>query len=358
VPVLHEFLSANRGAIIARTRAKVAARPAPRATETELETGIPLFLDQLIDTLRSPLGAGEALVEGDATEHGRQLLKRGFTVAQVVHDYGGVCQAVTELAVESKEPITAGEFHTFNRCLDDAIAWAVTEYSRTREQSITDEGMERSGNLAHELRNALSAAMLSFQTLKMGTVGTGGSTAAVLDRSLRRACMLVDSSVAQIRLESMIRTTERVSVQEFIEDVEVAASMEANAQNLTLAVTPVMPGVDVSVDRQLLAGAVANLLQNAFKFTRRRGHVLLRTSSTERRVLIEVEDECGGLPPGKAEELFRPFEQRGPDRTGLGLGLSISRKSVEAIGGEIRVRDIPGHGCVFTIDLPRLSQAL
>jgi len=103
---------------------------------------------------------------------------------------------------------------------------------------------------------------------------------------------------------------------------------------------------------------VANLLQNAFKFTRRQGHISLKASSTKERVLIEVEDECGGLPPGKADELFRPFKRRGSDRTGLGLGLSISRKSVEGDGGEIRVRDIPGVGCVFTIDLPRLPSAL
>jgi signal transduction histidine kinase len=292
-----------------------------------------------------------------AIRHGGDLLRRGFTVAQVVHDYGGVCQAVTELANETKAPITAGEFHTFNRCLDEAIAQAVTEYTRTREQSILDAGNERLGNLSHELRNTLGAAMLSFQTLKMGSVGIGGSTAAVLDRSLRRACALVDSSIAQVRLESGSRATERVSIGQFIEEVEVGASMEATARGLTLAVTRVAVGVEVSVDRQLLAGAVTNLLQNAFNFTRPKGHVSLTTSTNADRVLIAVEDECGGLPSGKTEELFRPFEQRSPNRKGLGLGLSISRRSVEAVGGELRVRDIPGIGCVFTIDLPRLSPA-
>ena len=68
--MLHEFLSANRAAIIARTRAKVAARPAPRATEEELENGIPLFLDQLISTLAHSHIPSNALRES-ATEHGR-----------------------------------------------------------------------------------------------------------------------------------------------------------------------------------------------------------------------------------------------------------------------------------------------
>jgi signal transduction histidine kinase len=350
--MLHEFLFANRAAIIARTRIKVGLRAAPRATEAELESGIPLFLDQLIEALRSPNAASQAIVES-ATNHGRDLLKRGFTVAQVVYDYGDVCQVVTELAAESDAPITADEFHAFNGCLDDAIAQAVTEYGRSREQSITAQGTERLGDLAHELRNALGAAMLSFHTLKTGSVGLGGSTAALLDRSLRRLSTLIDSTVTQVRLESASVTLERVSVNQFIEEIEVVASMEANARGLSLSVAAVPAGLEVTVDRELLAGAVTNLIQNALKFTHKGGRVSIRTTASAGRVRIDVEDECGGLGPGKAEELFRPFEQRAIDRTGLGLGLSISRRSVQAIGGTIAVRDISGVGCVFTVELPQ-----
>jgi hypothetical protein len=350
--MLHEFLFANRAAIIARTRIKVGLRAAPRATEAELENGIPLFLDQLIVALRSPNVASHALVES-ASNHGRDLLKRGFTVAQVVYDYGDVCQAVTELAAETQASISAEDFHAFNGCLDDAIAQAVTEYGRSREQSITAQGTERLGDLAHELRNALGAAMLSFHTLKTGSVGLGGSTAALLDRSLRRLSTLIDSTVTQVRLESSSVTSERVPVNQFIEEIEVVASMEANARGLALSVAPVPAGLEVMVDRELLMGAITNLMQNALKFTRKGGRVSIKTTAAKGRVRIDVEDECGGLGPGKAEELFRPFEQRSVDRTGLGLGLSISRRSVEAIGGHIGVRDVPGVGCVFTVDLPQ-----
>jgi signal transduction histidine kinase len=351
--MLHDFLSANRAEIVARAREKVAVRPAPRATPEELASGIPLFLDQLIETLRVSHVSSAAMGDS-ATLHGQRLLSLGFTVAQVVHDYGSLCLAVTELADETNAPITAAEFHIFNHCLDDAIAQAVTAYGRRREQSIADVGTERLGTLAHEFRNALGAAILSFQSLKTGSVGIGGSTAGLLDRSLRRMVELVDSSVAQVRLEVGRRSVQRVSLREVIEEIEVGASMEAGARGLTLTVTPVESGVNVKVDRQLLAAAVTNLLQNAFKFTRAHGHVALRTSPTEKRVRIEIEDECGGLPQGIAENLFRPFEQQSSDRTGLGLGLSISRRSVEAEGGELYVREVPGTGCVFTIDLPRV----
>jgi hypothetical protein len=167
--MLHEFLESKRTEIIARTKAKVATRAVPRATEIELTSGVPLFVDQLIDTLkRSRLRSDE--MDASATKHGNEMLRMGFSVGQVVHDYGDVCQAVTELAFELDAQITVDEFHTLNRCLDDAIAQAVTEYERLREQTLVDRGTERMGALAHELRNRLSTAMLSFGILKSGTV--------------------------------------------------------------------------------------------------------------------------------------------------------------------------------------------
>jgi signal transduction histidine kinase len=357
--MLHEFVTANRGELIARTRAKVAMRPAPRPTQRELETGVPLFLDQLAAALRAaPPSPTDLRAIGDtAAIHGGHLLEQGFTVSQVVHGYGDVCQALTELAQETDAAITTEEFHILNRCLDDAIAEAVTTYTRLREQAITDEGTMRSGVLAHELRNCLSAASVGFEMIKRGTVATGGSVSALISRNLTRMGSLIHRSMAEVRLNSGIAQRERVPVAELIEDAEVDGALEATTRNLALTVTPVDRSVDVEVDRQIVAGAIANLMHNAFKFTRPHGHVSLRTSVTAHRVLIEIEDECGGLSPGMAEEIFGAFQQRGEDRSGLGLGLFISRRGVEANDGVLRVRDLPGHGCIFTIDLPRMSEA-
>lgn len=347
--MLHEFVTANRGEIIARCRGKIASRPAPRPTDVELDYGVPLFVDQLADTLRHALAPNPAIARS-ATKHGNELLNRGFTIAQVVHDYGGVCQAITELAVETAARITASEFQTLNLCLDNAIASAVTEYSRLREH----EGTERLGRLAHELRNLLNVAVLSFEVLKTGRVGVGGSTGAVLARSLAGLQNLIDREFAVVRLDAGVHYRETVVVHDFIADAEVAPTIEANARGLRFSVTTsVAKDVAVHADRQILESVVSNLLGNAFKFTRAGGHVSLRTHATADRVLIEVEDQCGGLPPGKAEELFRPFEQRGLDRTGLGLGLAICHAGARVNGGEIHVLNQPGTGCVFTVDLPR-----
>lgn len=347
--MLHAFITSKRDEIIERCRAKVSTRPAPRPTDPELEYGIPLFLDQLAATLRSTLFTHPAIGKS-ATKHGSELLRRGFTIAQVVHDYGGVCQSITELAVEHGEPLTTTEFQTLNLCLDDAIAGAVTEYGRVREHDET----ERLGSLAHEMRNLLSSAVLSYEVLKTGKVGITGSTGLVLGRSLAGLRNLVDRELAEVRMNAGIHRRERVIVAEFLEEVEIAASMEANARGLRLAVTSVAKDVAINVDRQILASVVANLLQNAFKFTRPGSQVSLSAHTSSDRVLIDVEDQCGGLTPEKTEALFRPFEQRDTDRTGLGLGLTICYRGTAINGGKLHVLDHPGEGCVFTVDLPRL----
>jgi signal transduction histidine kinase len=354
--MLDDFIMSNREEIIARVRKRVASRTCPQPSDLELRNGIPVFLDQLGDALRLKRSTDEIDHEQlgrSARRHGHDLLRMGLTIGQVVHDYGDVCQTITELAVEQRAPIGSEDFRTLNLCLDDAIAEAVTEYSRQRERVTAEQGTERLGALAHELRNLLNTAVLSFESIKSGRVAAGGSTAAMHGRTLMSLRDLVDRSLADVRLDSGIGHLEPISVTEFVEEIEIGALLQAQARGLALTVMSVDPSVRIEGDRQILAAALSNLLQNAFKFTRKHGSVFLRVLVKENRVLFEVEDECGGLPPGKSEDLFRPFEQRGVDRSGVGLGLSICLKAAKANGGELHVHDVPGKGCIFTLDLPR-----
>ena len=372
--MLHDFLTAQRAELIERCRLKVAQRRAPQATDAELEHGIPLFIDQLIKTLRveqtsepmrsrkvsGPASGQPALSEigGTAAQHGRELLQHGFTVDQVVHDYGDLCQAVTDLALQYGSPIQADEFRTLNRCLDNAIADAVTEYAYRREVLLAEKGVralnERLGSLAHELRNLIHTASLALTAIKSGNVGLSGATGAVLDNSLIGLRTLIDHSLADVRVSAGMPARQRViSVADFIGEVKISASLEAQARECRFTVPVVDPALAVDADRESLISAVGNLLQNAFKFTREHSEVSLNAYASADRILIEVEDSCGGLPAGDFETMFQPFTQAGSDRSGLGLGLSICRRSVEANNGFLRVRDVPGSGCIFTIDLPR-----
>src|SRR5688572_30000342 len=151
--MLHEFLSSHREELIFRCSRKVAQRQATRTTGSELAYGIPVFLTHLTGILREESsdceskgtsGAGLASaasvlgIEIAAVRHGNELLLKGYTVDQVVHDYGDLCQAITELAIELEAPITNDEFHSLNRCLDNAIADAVSAFAREHDRIITD----------------------------------------------------------------------------------------------------------------------------------------------------------------------------------------------------------------------------
>ena len=368
--VLHAFLSTNRAILIERCHSMVSARSPITPPDEHSIRGVPVFLDQLIKILaveehsdrapqrsaRDPLALSDLELSETAGQHGRELLEQGFTLDQVVRAYGDVCQAVTNLAFETGAPIAVDEFRTFNRCLDNAIAAAVTEYSRhcaELRESAAETLSARLGPLAHELRNYLHTATLVVAAIKMGNVAISGATGAVLDRTLLGMRTLVDHALAEVRVTSRLPPRKEViPLAVFLDNVKLTASFDALARGTPFTVVSVPADVMVFADPEMLAASVGNLLQNAFKFTKHHSNVRLHAHVVCDRVLIEVEDQCGGLPAGAADNMFLPFSQSGQDRSGLGLGLDISRRGVEANGGILRVRDVPGIGCVFTIDLP------
>jgi len=369
--MLHDFIKTNRALLIDQCRAMVVSRSEPKPTDHDLTHGIPIFLDQLVETLTSEQAsepvmgrAAEDFPRAYASEigsmaalHGRDLLERGYTLEQVVRDYGDVCQAVTNLAYQKGASIAVDEFRTFNRCLDNAISGAVTEYAYRQAAITTEDGFEalnsRLGPLAHELRNYLHIASYAVKAIRAGNVGMSGATGAVLDRSLIGMRNLIDRSLAEVRVTAGLPPRLKdVQLGDFLSQVAASSSLDPLARECKFVVSPVSDDVRVHVDTEMLAAAVANLLQNAFKFTKRHTEVRLHAHLDGSRVLIDVEDHCGGLATGSTQKLLLPFVQNGEDRSGLGLGLDICRRSVEANNGVLRVRDVPGAGCVFTIDLP------
>jgi len=372
--MMSAFLANNHDELVARCRAKVVKRPRREASPMQLSNGVPLFLDQLRQTLEaeeshhaaesmriSGASGGDALLVSEmamsAAAHGQTLLDLGFSVDQVVHDYGDLCQAITDLAFERDAPFSVPEFRTLNRCLDNAIASAVGAFSSQRDAAIArrqgDELNERLGLLVHELRNALATASYATAALELGNLPMSGSTGTVLKRSLETLKKIVGNSFEQVRAEADVPAERQTfTLQSFIADARNDALLHANTTGSRLVVPAVDPLLEIRGDRERLQGALANLLQNAFKFTRPQTEVSLIAYAVAERIFIDVKDHCGGLPGGQGGALFTPFAQRGADRSGLGLGLSIARASVEADGGVLTVRDIPGTGCVFTITLP------
>jgi hypothetical protein len=193
----------------------VAKRYQPAETPAAIDHGVPLFLQQLVDTLcleesthirdvsepqrtpaRTEIGRGAAI-------HGAELLRLGYSVDQVVHDYGDVCQAVTELAVEQKAPIAIDEFRTLNRCLDNAIADAVTAFAR-RGQALLDDQAEtlnkRLDHFAAEQLRLVDIAIKAYSAIKTGHIGSTGATGALLTLALGELRSLPERILPEIRL--------------------------------------------------------------------------------------------------------------------------------------------------------------
>jgi signal transduction histidine kinase len=374
--MMHVFLENNRQDLIERCRAKVALRPGRAATAQQLQNGVPLFLEQLIATLSieqttepmnsrkisGPSGGGAALSEMgvSAAQHGRELLDLGFTVDQVVHDYGDLCQAITDLAYERDAPFLVDEFRTLNRCLDNAIADAVTEFSYQRDFSIaakrTVEINELFGSFAQELHHFMGTAMLAFTAAKSGHLSLSGATGSVLERSLVGLSDLIDGAMADAGMaaENIVRH-EIFSVAVFVAEVKHAVDPEARTHGHVLTVSAVDARLAVRADRALLFAAVRSLLQNAFQFAKPHTEVILNAYAIADHILIDVIDHRGDPPPDNIESMSLPGTQIGETRTGLGPGLSVARRGVELNDGVLSVRDVPGTGCIFTIRLPRYA---
>jgi len=215
--MLLDLLTSHRNELIARSRARVAKRFAPDTVPSVVEHGVPLFLEQLADTLRaesktnvrpitrldptptsSPIGRAAAL-------HGVELLHLGYTVDQVVHHYGDVCQAVAEMAIERHATISADQFRTLNRCLDEAIADAVSAFAHDRETAIAHGAMnlqERFGSLADEQRRLLSLVIETFSAMQAGKIGVAGASATALLKMLHELRDILDRAWPELRLAS------------------------------------------------------------------------------------------------------------------------------------------------------------
>jgi hypothetical protein len=215
--MLHAFVTSNRQELITRCRAKVATRYRPTGAPAVVDHGVPLFLQQLVETLRAEqTTASREDAESEPTPapteigraaalHGTELLSLGYSVDQVVHDYGDVCQAVTALAVEQEVPISTDEFRTLNRCLDNAIADAVTSFGCARQTLISDQAetmQQRLVVFADEQRRLVDTAIQSYFAVKTGNVGLTGATGTLLIHALGELRSLAKRTVPEICLAS------------------------------------------------------------------------------------------------------------------------------------------------------------
>lgn len=163
---------------------------------------------------------------------------------------------------------------------------------------------------------------------------------------------LIDDALVSVRLEQLgeLELT-TFDIGDLLKEVASESANDAGAKGVELRVSG---QGQLQADRRALRSAVSNLVRNAVKFTREGERISVTARHADSRLVIEVEDACGGLPEGKVQTLFNPFVQIGADRSGfgLGLGLAIAKQATDAHRGQLRVHDLPGKGCVFVLGLP------
>ncbi|HEY4394261.1 MAG TPA: HAMP domain-containing sensor histidine kinase, partial [Polyangia bacterium] len=232
------------------------------------------------------------------------------------------------------------------------------QFARERDQTIEQQGREHFGFIAHELRNPLGSALLSAHVLQRRPGATEDVALARLIRNLSALKQLIDTSLSSVRARDLghRRDLEKseVSLAQIIESARTEMAGDAEEKHLTIATDG---EARLEGDPRLIRSAVSNLMRNAVKYTREGGRIDVRVRTGHGVASVEVEDECGGLPEGKSEELFTPFVQRGADRSGFGLGLAIAKDAVQAHQGSVQVSNLPGKGCVFMLSFPTCERA-
>ncbi len=352
--MLHEFLEKYRNEILVLSEDKTIVLAGVLSSSPQLKKGLPIFFEQLIKVLEQKLNSNptEALLAA-AAEHGKEFLRLGYTLSHVVHAYGAMCQAITELATTKNANISATEFNILNGCLDVAIASAVSEYQFRSDEASESREVKHLGFLAHELRNALSSATVAHEMIKAGLVGTGGSTANVLELNLTRMRHLIDRSLSEVRMRADADIyVEKFRLATLFDQILITAKVDADKKKQIL-ISDVDWSLEVEADRQFILSAIANLIQNAMKYSKVSGHIILRAKTSGDHCIIEVEDQCGGIEPDKIATLFEPYVQNTENKSGLGLGLSIAQRAIQLSHGKISVRNNPDKGCVFTIEIPQ-----
>jgi signal transduction histidine kinase len=357
---LLEVLVERADEVMARWRANVIGTIAPESLPTvELVDHLPLFLKEVIAALRANDGLPASVSVSDESQtaivHGEQRLRLGFSLDSVVREYGALRDAILSTGRDAGIPVTYREAQTVFDTTINGIASAVSEYARQRDAELHRQHNEHVAFLAHELRNPLSSAAMALSLLETaGHIPPTERASLALQSSLSKIKELVDHALDVARIASGVALRRQPTrLTDLLAGIEIEAASDADAHGVKLQLT-IEEDVELLVDPRLIHSALSNLVRNAIKYTSHAGLVEVRGHVVGERLVVEVEDACGGLPPGRVEEAFAPFIRLDDDQKqpGFGLGLAIAKQAVDAHGGTLRIQNLPGKGCIFCLELP------
>jgi signal transduction histidine kinase len=289
-------------------------------------------------------------VDRAAEEHAEQRFWRGYDLPAIVREYGVLREILWDAITEQTEP-PLEETRRLLRYLFEGLAEATARYVNLRDGEIRRRNSEHLGFLAHELRNPIASARMAMELLRVRReIDPSSQMFNVVERGITKAMQLIDDALIAVRLGQVgPQSCANVDLGAMVHDLAAESEAEASAKGLAIVVEG---GGQMEADVRALRSALSNLIRNAVKFSKPKSEIVLRVRATGGRVIVEVEDSCGGLAEGAETKLFDPFVQAGADRSGFGLGLAIAKQATEAHNGQLRIHNLPGKGCVFVLDLP------
>ena len=354
---LSSLLAGRRTEILERWTQRMRREHAEKdLTRIELQDHLPSLFHELLSALQAGADSGsEKPVDTPLTSsdsHGMDRLRVGFDLVEVIREYEILTECILDEVEVLGGSISIAAFRQVTRLLNGGRAMAVAAYVREREAERVREQSQHIAFIAHELRNPLVSTFMGLNLLRKGARREDEWALNLLERNLAALRELIDEVLIADRLQGHVELRrEALDVRALLEEIVTDAKASAEQRHIALVVHAPSP-LPLWGDKRLLRSAINNVLGNAIKFSHEGEPVVIRAMQYEKWIAIEVEDRCGGLPEGKTDELFKPFVQRGADRTGFGLGLAIVKQALETHGGRVSVHNLPGKGCVFSLQLP------
>jgi signal transduction histidine kinase len=281
----------------------------------------------------------------------------GFDLAGVLREYQILSECILDEAEAAGGHFSVRTLRRVQALLEAGRIEAGSAYIERRDMEMTRAHSQHVAFVAHELRSPLMSAFLAVAALRKSGRVEDEWALGMLSRNLNALRELIDQVLTADRLAGQISADrEAFDLSSLLQQLAAEARLAAQQSQVEI-VLQAPQALVVTGDPRLLRSAIGNVLGNAVKFTHEGGTITVRAHRNEGTTTAEVEDACGGLPAGNAAQLFEPFVQRGEDRSGFGLGLAIVKQALEAHGGRVSVRNLPGTGCVFCLELPEPKSA-
>ncbi|HLF89301.1 MAG TPA: PAS domain S-box protein, partial [Anaerolineales bacterium] len=343
------------------------------------------FMKSIVDTSPYPVGQGLA---GQVAKTGEPVLIPIVPLEQILQQikpeflpyvdrYGIASVLIVPMRARDRVIGTLGvsrdqpgrpytpEDQTFLQDLADRAGLAVENTRLFMEAMEAREDADEANlakseflsRMSHELRTPLNAILGFAQILGMDEMSNRqkGSINHIL-RAGKHLLGLINEvlDITRIEVGKLSLSPEAVRVKDVVEETIELVEVQASRRNIQVETSSLFSGY-VKADRQRLKQVLLNLLTNAIKYNREEGKVFVDCVTVPgERLQIRVRDTGPGISPDRQNRLFIPFERLGAEQTnveGTGLGLSLSRRLVEAMGGTLNVESKPGTGSTFWIAL-------